>query len=41
MKVAYIMLGIGVILLFVGKARHQTDYYDRPAEAYDPSTTNS
>ncbi len=40
MKVAYIMLGIGVILLFVGKARRQTDYYDRPVEAYDPSTAD-
>jgi len=31
------MLAIGVVLLFVGKARRQTDYYDRPVEAYEPA----
>ena len=35
------MLGIGVILMFVGKARGQTDYFDRPVEAYDPAAITS
>jgi amino acid transporter len=37
MKIVYVMLAIGVVLLFVGKARRQTDYYDRPVEAYEPA----
>ena len=30
-----------VILMFVGKARGQTDYFDRPVEAYDPAAITS
>jgi amino acid transporter len=41
MKIVYIMLGIGVILMFAGKARGQTDYFDRPVEAYDPAAITS
>src|SRR5260370_1739321 len=38
LQVAYVMLRIRVILLLVGKARGQTDYYNRPVEAYDPAS---
>jgi amino acid transporter len=41
LKIVYVMLAIGVILLFVAKARRQTDYFDRPVEAYDPSAATS
>jgi hypothetical protein len=37
MRNVYVMLGIGVILLVIARARRQTDYFDRPVEAYDPS----
>jgi amino acid transporter len=36
MKLAYVMIGIGVLLMIVARARHQTDYFDRPIEAYEP-----
>lgn len=36
MKLAYTMLGIGVILMIVARARRQTDYFSRPIEAYQP-----
>src|SRR5216683_4486102 len=29
LKVAYVMIGIGVVLMIVARARHQTDYFDR------------
>jgi APA family basic amino acid/polyamine antiporter len=36
MKLAYVMIGIGVVLMIAARARHQTDYFDRPIEAYEP-----
>jgi hypothetical protein len=36
MKLAYVMIGIGVLLMIVARVRHQTDYFDRPIEAYEP-----
>jgi hypothetical protein len=38
LKLAYIMIGIGVLLMIWARARHQTDYFSRPIEAYDPDT---
>jgi amino acid transporter len=38
MKLAYVMIGIGVVLMIVARVRHQTDYFDRPIEAYEPDT---
>jgi len=36
MKLAYVMIGIGVLLMIVARARNQTDYFSRPIEAYEP-----
>jgi hypothetical protein len=36
LKLAYLMIGIGVLLMIVARARHQTDYFSRPVEAYQP-----
>jgi len=36
MKLAYLMIGVGVVLMIVARARHQTDYFSRPVEAYQP-----
>ena len=36
MLLAYVMIGIGVLLMIVARARHQTGYFDRPIEAYEP-----
>jgi hypothetical protein len=33
---ALVMIGIGVVLMIVARARHQTDYFSRPVEAYQP-----
>ncbi len=41
LKVAYVMIGIGVVLMIVARARHQTDYFDRPIEAYEPEGTRA
>ena len=41
MKIAYVLLAIGVVLMIVGRVRHHTDYYDRPLEAYDPTTVET
>jgi amino acid transporter len=38
LKLAYIMIGIGVLLMIWARARNQTDYFSRPIEAYDPDT---
>ena len=38
LKLAYIMIGIGVLLMIWARALHQTDYFSRPIEAYDPDT---
>jgi amino acid transporter len=38
MKLAYVMIGIGVVLMVLARARHQTDYFDRPIEAYEPDS---
>ena len=40
MKLAYVMIAIGVVLMIVAKVRHQGDYFDRPIEAYDPATAS-
>jgi hypothetical protein len=40
LKLAYIMIGIGVLLMIWARARHQTDYFSRPVEAYDPDTAS-
>jgi hypothetical protein len=36
MKLAYVMIGIGVVLMIVARVRGQTDYFRRPIEAYKP-----
>jgi len=36
LKLAYLMIGIGVLLMIVARLRHQTDYFSRPVEAYQP-----
>jgi amino acid transporter len=41
MKLAYVMIGVGVVLMVVARARHQTDYFDRPIEAYEPDTASA
>jgi hypothetical protein len=41
MKLAYVMIGVGVVLMIVARARHQTDYFDRPIEAYEPDTASA
>jgi len=41
LKVAYVMIGIGVVLMIVARARRQTDYFDRPIEAYEPEGTRA
>ena len=38
LKLAYIMIGIGGLLMIWARARNQTDYFSRPIEAYDPDT---
>jgi amino acid transporter len=37
MTLAYVMIGIGVLLMIVARARRQTDYFSRPVEAYEPA----
>jgi amino acid transporter len=37
MTLAYVMIGIGVLLMIVARARRQTDYFSRPIEAYEPT----
>lgn len=37
MTLAYVMIGIGVLLMIVARVRHQTDYFSRPIEAYEPT----
>ena len=37
MTLAYVMIGIGVLLMIVARARGQTDYFSRPIEAYEPT----
>ena len=32
----HLMIGIGVLLMIVARARNQTDYFSRPIEAYEP-----
>jgi amino acid transporter len=36
LKLAYLMIGIGVLPMIVARARHPTDYFSRPVEAYQP-----
>jgi amino acid transporter len=38
MKLAYVMIGIGVVLMIIARARRQTDYFNRPIEAYEPES---
>jgi amino acid transporter len=40
MKLAYLMIGVGVVLMIVARARRQTDYFSRPIEAYEPDTAD-
>ncbi len=37
LKIVYVLLAVGVVLMLVARVRRQTDYFDRPIEAYDPS----
>jgi hypothetical protein len=32
------MIGVGVVLMIIARARHQTEYFDRPIEAYEPDS---
>ena len=41
MKLAYVMIAVGVVLMIVARLRRQTDYFDRPIEAYEPSTASA
>jgi len=41
MKLAYVMLAIGVVMMIIGRLRRQTDYFSRPVEAYDPAATQT
>ncbi len=41
LKIVYVMLAIGVVLMLVARVRRQTDYFDRPMEAYDPSAVST
>jgi hypothetical protein len=38
MTLAYIMIGIGVLLMVIARLRRQTGYFSRPIEAYQPDT---
>ena len=38
MKLAYVMIGIGVALMIIARLRRQTDYFNRPIEAYEPDS---
>jgi amino acid transporter len=38
MTLAYVMIGIGVLLMLIARVRRQTTYFSRPLEAYQPST---
>jgi len=38
MKLAYVMIGIGVTLMIIARLRRQTDYFSRPIEAYEPDS---
>jgi hypothetical protein len=41
MKIAYVLVAVGVVLMIVARVRHDTDYFDRPLEAYDPTTVET
>jgi len=36
MTLAYVMIGIGVVLMVIARLRGQTTYFSRPIEAYQP-----
>lgn len=36
MTLAYVMIGIGVVLMVIARLRGQTSYFSRPIEAYQP-----
>lgn len=38
MKLAYVMIGIGVVLMILARARRSSDYFSRPIEAYEPES---
>jgi amino acid transporter len=38
MKLAYVMIGIGVVLMIIARLRRSSDYFSRPIEAYDPES---
>ena len=38
MKLAYVMIGIGVTLMIIARLRRQTEYFSRPIEAYEPDS---
>jgi amino acid transporter len=38
MKIAYLLIGVGVLLMIWARARNQTDYFSRPIEAYEPDS---
>lgn len=41
MKLAYVMIGIGVVLMIIARARRQSDYFSRPIEAYEPESSRT
>ena len=38
MEYLYVLLGLGVALMAYAKWRNESDYFDRPLEAYDPAS---
>lgn len=38
MKLAYAMIGIGVVLMILARTRRRSDYFSRPIEAYEPES---
>jgi hypothetical protein len=40
MEYLYALLAIGVVLMLYARSRKESDYFDQPLEAFDPTTAS-